>query len=411
MTTASDQAIAAAQTRHERLISGFVVVACASAVVAVGGSEILGLIPDSAVAWMVVAFCSVSALYYGWAYVQAGAGARSESARVAHGTLEVLIVASALVLDTLVSREFGLLGPAPVAFPLAILVGSLRLLPALSLWQGVLSAGIYIGVYAGNQGWTSQDPAMNPALHAYKALILLMCGVLAYIVARSLRRLIADSVAAAEEKTRLRSALGFYVPDALVDRVMSGDLTLQTERRSISVMFVDIRGFTTLSESADPVELLDKLNLALDGFSLEVQKHGGIVNKFLGDGLMALFGAPVGSTNHAQQAAAAALGIQRVAADLDASGAFGGLRIGIGVHCGEVVVGDVGGASHREYTAIGDVVNVASRVESTNKQLGTEILLTTPVREALGDSARVVEKERVQLKGRDEPVLLWELVG
>jgi adenylate cyclase len=177
------------------------------------------------------------------------------------------------------------------------------------------------------------------------------------------------------------------------------------------VLFVDIREFTPFSQQTHPDEVFRKLNLALAAFADQVAAHGGIVNKFLGDGLMAIFGAPLDDPDHALKACRAALGIAQVAASLRDSGAYPELRIGVGLHCGEVVVGDVGGVEHREYTAIGDVVNVSARVEAATKEVGAEVLVTDEVLRGLTGGVTPGRSFRTRLRGHDQELVLHELVA
>ncbi|MEO6576904.1 MAG: adenylate/guanylate cyclase domain-containing protein, partial [Polyangiaceae bacterium] len=183
---------------------------------------------------------------------------------------------------------------------------------------------------------------------------------------------------------------------------------IEPERRLITVMFVDIRDFTRLSESTDPSELFRVLTEALDAFAIAVQREGGIVNKFLGDGLMAIFGAPEPQQDHARRAVRASLVIAEAARIRREDGRFPKLNIGVGIHTGYAIVGDIGG-TRREYTAIGDVVNVAARVEAANKAMGTTILITDPVREAVGADADVRPAGPVKLRGRVAEVEIFEL--
>ncbi len=213
------------------------------------------------------------------------------------------------------------------------------------------------------------------------------------------------------ERERVRRAFGAYVAEPVVEQVLAGNLAVATERRHVTVMFVDIRNFTRFSRARPPTEVLDRLNLALERFSREVHDRDGIVNKFLGDGLMALFGAPLDRPDHCHSAGQAALAIARAAEDLATSGVYPELRVGIGLHTGEVLVGDVGGDGHREYTAIGDVVNVASRVEDQCKRLGATVLATEAVCQHLGPDVHAREAGVVELRGRaDEPMRLSELL-
>jgi adenylate cyclase len=171
----------------------------------------------------------------------------------------------------------------------------------------------------------------------------------------------------------------------VMEHLLSGHLPEGGERRSITVCFTDIRDFTRLSESHPPEEVLRLLNLYFGRMCEIVAVHGGLVNKFLGDGMLIVFGAPAHQPDDARRALAASREMLAEATRMSESGEFPGLRIGIGLHRGEAVVGNVGGAQRQEYTAIGDTVNTASRVQDLTKALGRPLLLTRECREVLGD--------------------------
>lgn len=305
-----------------------------------------------------------------------------------------------------------LLNTAVVLYQIGIFLGILRLRPLLPLLGGAVAASGWIASYYALV--TPEALSLAPLTHAAaweRVVLLLFCGALAWHVARSLERLTGKVSEATLDRERVRRAFGAYVAEPVVERVLRGDLKLSTERRVVTVLFVDIRGFTAFSEAHPPDAVLDQLNQALEAFSVEVRDRGGIVNKYLGDGLMALFGAPAEEPHHARQAAEAALAIARRAEELERSGVYPGLRIGVGVHSGEVVVGDIGGRGHREYTAIGDVVNVAARVESATKEVGSPVLITEAVREAMGAGFRCGEPVARALKGRDQAVQVIPLLS
>jgi adenylate cyclase len=328
-------------------------------------------------------------------------------------TFEMTAVAVVVILDTQIDHAFALTAPGIHLLPVAIVMTGLRLDPWLSGYAGVLAAVLHIAfgfvLYDANVAAT---PALLPLFIGARSIFLVIVGLICAAIASSLRRLLVRSVRETEERLRVRSAFGIYVAEQVVERVLAGDLTPRTERRVITVLFADIRGFTRLSEGLDPEVLLSRLNQALEAFSMAVAAEGGIVNKYLGDGLMAIFGAPEDHEDHAARACRAALALRDSARELDESGRFAGLAIGVGVHTGEVVVGDVGGKGHREYTAIGDVVNVASRVESANKELGTDVLITQAVLEQPGVSEfEARELSPVTLRNRAEPVLVHHLLA
>jgi class 3 adenylate cyclase len=182
------------------------------------------------------------------------------------------------------------------------------------------------------------------------------------------------------ERQRLQAAFGTYVDPALATRLLAqGDDIFTGDRRQVTVMFVDIRDFTPFAEANTAEETVARLNALFEIVVPAVVDAGGHVNKFLGDGALAVFGAPNDLSDHADAAVSAAVLIHRLVAER-----FGGeLRIGIGINTGLVIAGTIGGAGKLEFTLIGDTVNVAARVEQLTKTTGDTILLTHQTVDAL----------------------------
>jgi adenylate cyclase len=172
-------------------------------------------------------------------------------------------------------------------------------------------------------------------------------------------------------------------------------------------MFIDIRDFTGFAERAQAPEVLAMLNRLFDRVVPVIHEHGGHVDKFVGDGLLAVFGAPRRQDAHADQALAAALSIERVVAE-----EFGGeLEIGIGLNSGTVVAGNVGGGGRLEFSVIGDAVNTAARVEAATRQTGDTVLIAERTRGLLrSEPVRLEERLGVTLKGKTEAVRLYAAV-
>jgi adenylate cyclase len=182
------------------------------------------------------------------------------------------------------------------------------------------------------------------------------------------------------ERQRLQAAFGTYVDPALAARLLEqGDDVFTGERREVSVMFIDIRDFTPFAEANTAEDAVARLNALFEIVVPAVVDAGGHVNKFLGDGALAVFGAPNDLADHADAAVSAAVLIHRVVAERFA----GALRIGIGINTGVVIAGTIGGAGKLEFTLIGDTVNVAARVEQLTKTTGDAILLTQQTVDAL----------------------------
>jgi adenylate cyclase len=212
-------------------------------------------------------------------------------------------------------------------------------------------------------------------------------------------------VAGLGERQLLHEALGAFVDPALTERILSEGVDLSGEEIELSVLVADVRGFTALAERATAHELVAHLNGLYSVIVPVITRHGGHANKFIGDGLLAVFGAPERLADHASRAVAAAQEI----ATLVGSGAAGELRVGVGVNSGRVVAGTVGGGARRDFTVIGDPVNTAARVEAATRVTGDDVLITEATLRGLGPAAAAEFEARpaVPLKGKAEPVRLY----
>jgi class 3 adenylate cyclase len=209
------------------------------------------------------------------------------------------------------------------------------------------------------------------------------------------------------ERQRLQSAFGTYVDPVLAARLLQqGDDVFLGERREVTVMFIDVRDFTPFAEAHSAEDTVARLNALFQIVVPAVVDAGGHVNKFLGDGALAVFGAPNNLLNHADAAVAAAVLIHRLVAECS----DGALRIGIGINTGKVIAGTIGGGSKLEFTLIGDTVNVAARVEQLTKITGDSILLTNQTVDALAHQPRgLIDRGSHRLKGKAAAVEVFGL--
>jgi class 3 adenylate cyclase len=206
-----------------------------------------------------------------------------------------------------------------------------------------------------------------------------------------------------EERERLREAFGAYVDPELADRVLVEGADLEGEEVEVSILFIDIRNFTAFAERSSPQEVVSMLNGFWELVVPVLLRHGGHANKFIGDGLLAVFGAPDRLEDHADRALAAALEIVDIVA-----GRYGDeVRIGAGINSGSVVVGTVGGGGRVEFAVIGDVVNTAARVEAATRETGDDVLITDATRTRLDTDLELEERPPVPLKGKSVTVRLW----
>lgn len=206
------------------------------------------------------------------------------------------------------------------------------------------------------------------------------------------------------ERERIREALGVYLDPDVAQRILSEGIRLEGEEVDVTIMFVDVRGFTAFAEGRPAPEVVAVLNRLFSRIVPVVHDAGGRVDKFVGDGLLAVFGAPRKAADHADRALAAAVSIAEIAQ--------GELSIGIGLNSGRVVAGNVGGAGRLEFSVIGDVVNTAARVEEATRLTGDAILLAESTRERLTRAwPTLAERPDIELKGKAEPVVLYAYQG
>ncbi|HYF27116.1 MAG TPA: adenylate/guanylate cyclase domain-containing protein [Baekduia sp.] len=211
-------------------------------------------------------------------------------------------------------------------------------------------------------------------------------------------------VAGLGERDRLHEAFGAFVDPAVTQRVLAEGTDLRGEELDASVVFLDVRGFTEFAEGAAARDVVASLNALYEAVVPVIRRHGGHANKFVGDGLLAVFGAPERLPDHAARAVAAA----REIAQLVRRGDAGRLRVGLGVNSGRVVVGTIGGGGRRDFTVVGDVVNTAARVEAATRETGDDLLITGATRRLLHEPAAAwVERPAMALKGKREPVALF----
>ncbi len=215
------------------------------------------------------------------------------------------------------------------------------------------------------------------------------------------------------ERDRVRNLLGKVVSPAVAEELLSKEIELGGEERVVSVLFSDVRNFTSISERMRPQELLAMLNTYLTRVSAIVEEHEGVVDKYIGDAVMALFGAPLGHPDDALRAVRTAMGMVACLDEVNAElGLEGDLRLGmgVGVSTGTVVAGNMGSISRLNYTVIGDSVNVASRLEGLTKRYGVGVVVGASTRNACPD-LRFRELDRVRVKGRKEPLAIFEPLG
>jgi len=296
----------------------------------------------------------------------------------------------------------------PLVYFIFVILSTLRLDFWLSTFTGFVAASELLAVAL------YYDPANSAGepliyFHTVRSTVILVGGVLAGSVGAQLRRQFGASIAAATARDRVTNLFGQHVSPQVVERLMAEGTSAAGDLRRVAVMFVDFRGFTAGAQSRTPQEVVDRLDGAFAVLVDVLDRNGGIVNKFLGDGFLALFGAPLEAVDAAHRAVAA--GREMLAAmDRINEQTSWPLRIGIGIHFGEVVAGNIGSPRRKEYTVIGDTVNFAARLEALNKEFGSQLLISASVREALGDDGGdAVALGEVTVRGYEQKAAVFQL--
>jgi|GEM_PF-2458086 len=220
-----------------------------------------------------------------------------------------------------------------------------------------------------------------------------------------------------KQRELLKETFGRYVTQQVADEILAGRIRLGGERRTATVLFSDIRGFTTLSEQLSPEEVVAFLNEFLEMMVDCVLEHGGVLDKFIGDAVLAVFGVPVSRGSVEADARAAVACARTMGERLDVlnerrvAAGKAPIRIGIGVHTGELVAGNIGSPRRMQYTVIGDTVNVGSRLESLTKEHHRRTLLSGATAALVGDSVPLVALGTATVRGRQEPLALFGIEG
>jgi len=328
--------------------------------------------------------------------------------------LELTLVVAASTADMwtesyhMTDRAMPLYGPAPIGLAVIASAMAIRLNVTLCLYGAALVGSSYLlvsfGLLSASDGNLDRI-FLLPAQHVLRAGLFATAGLVAALVTHQLRNTLRRSLEEIDARAEVEETFGRHVSPAVADALLHDAEARSTSSRFACVMFLDIRGFTTFSEGRTPEEVVGVLNELLDKMVPEVTSRDGIVNKFLGDGFMAMFGAPLSAGSPEADCIAAVEAALAIVAQPSE------LRVGIGLHAGEVVAGCIGTEERTEYTLIGDTVNVAARIEGLNKAFASQLLLSEAVWsrvESLGLEPAEV-REGVEVKGRDGVLRIVQL--
>jgi adenylate cyclase len=276
--------------------------------------------------------------------------------------------------------------------------------PAMALAAGLVLVGAFVA--ANLWAYQSAGWLLPLAWPVSTALLMLAAGIAqGYVIEWRGRR-------------ALTSMFGSYVPPEVVRQMAAQGMSpdMHAENRELTLLFCDLRGFSAIAETLEPQALRSLINLYFSSMSQIVLSHGGTLDKFIGDAVMAFWGAPIADPLHARHALAAAEAMTQAIAPLNEQLRERGLppvSVGVGVATGTVCVGDLGSDLRRSYTAVGDAVNIAARIEALTRSYGIDLLVAESTRDACGPGAAAgtwVEVDRVKVKGRERPVTIFTLI-
>ena len=318
------------------------------------------------------------------------------------GIIVVVIVAEGQ------GTAYAFTGSTAYLLPMSVMLSAVRLRRRLAIYTGLLAGVAYFVIYLLYRGRI--DPALLevlPSLETWSILqrscFFVFSGFVAFLICQLMRRSVFEFSASVQLAAKVQRTFGRHVSERVATLLVDNENDALGEERDITVMFSDIRDFTAFSEHRAPSEVVEFLG---DYFAVAtdvIEARDGLFNKFTGDGFMALF-------DDARAAAAAAVELLDGLRSLRERWGDFEHKVGVGIHSGPAIVGTIGTPTRAEYTAIGDTVNVAARIEALTKRFDADILLSEATATRLGRTALVERIDEVVVRGRREPVSIFRLV-
>jgi len=310
-----------------------------------------------------------------------------------------------------------LISPATLTYFLFIVLSTLRLNFRLSVFTGALAAvefvavSVYYSTVFSNQPVDRFHPDLSGMQYLGQGVILFISGIAAGFVADLIKKKIRVSWQHMKEKNEVIDLFGQQISPQIAGSILEKKEELSGTRKNVCVMFLDIRNFTPFVENHSPEEVVDYLNSLFSFMIDSVQRYDGVINQFLGDGFMATFGAPVSEGNISQKAVRASIDIIQKVKQENKAGKIPPTKIGIGLHYGEAVIGNIGSSVRKQYSITGNVVIMASRIEQLNKRWHSQLVISHEVFSQLAKDVKAVfmPQEPVKVKGIHRPVLLYVL--
>ncbi len=341
-------------------------------------------------------------------------GYYSPSLKYINTFLQVTLVSAAVGLDYMAQGPaYALSSMPPMAYALVPMITAFRLQPLLGLFAGLVAGleflFLYLFLIQPDAELVAQIPSLGFDVTMMKVVILIALGVASALAARSLKNYFINYGKSLELQTRMERSFGRFVSPEIVQRINDSEGgVIESEAQEAAILFGDIRGFTAFSSQHDAKLTTRLINDFFEIVCKCVEEEGGMVNKFMGDGYMALFGVYSDTEPCCESATRAAIRIRDESNQLLSPY---GLSAGAAANYGEIITGEVGSAGRCEFTAIGQPVNLASRLEGLNSILGTSILVSQEFMQKIPpDKFEVKFRGEQQIKGLDTPVNVYEIV-
>ncbi|MCX7998869.1 MAG: adenylate/guanylate cyclase domain-containing protein [Leptospiraceae bacterium] len=298
---------------------------------------------------------------------------------------------------------YAMLTPPLVVYFIFIIASGFRLDLKISIFTGGIAAleYLFLCVYYSSKNLPDLPVSYLVIFPSFviRSLVLFASGIMVgYLTSQMQERLI-NNFSLVYEKDKITKIFGKHVSPQVAEKLVGEENVSET--RFVCILFFDIRNFTKFAEARSPEEVVSFLNSIFEICIEIIEENNGIINKFLGDGFMAIFGAPISSERDTLNAINSAVEIKKVL-----SNTFKEINFGIGLHCGNTVVGHIGSETRKEYTVIGDVVNLASRIEQLNKNYNSQILLSKEV-SLYSNNIPLHYIDKVKVKGREEEVEIY----
>ncbi|MCG8335339.1 MAG: adenylate/guanylate cyclase domain-containing protein [Proteobacteria bacterium] len=312
-------------------------------------------------------------------------------------------------------------GPPSYLYVFLVIMTGFLFNPTLSVISGFIVGIEYFIVYLISQPYLVQistpDPLqlqdlVHPSVYVIKSVMMIFCGIIVGILSKNTKKLINEILSEEKEKLVIDKLFGQFVSNEVKDKIIAEKRDMPGERKQVAILFSDIRSFTSYCEHNTPELIIEQLNEYFERMVFCITSHGGVIDKFIGDAIMAVFGGVIDLDNPSEKSLKAAEMMQSELKTLNeewSAKGFPQLQNGIGIHYGEVLQGTIGSKNRKEFTVIGDAVNVASRLEGLTKEYKTSIILSQDSYQQLKSSSRknLANLDQTTVKGRKDPVIIW----